>query len=190
MGVFGVVEGERSKEDWRREWHCFPSRRQARVKWSSESLTGFDCLIGLAWWVAGLMVMGIVDGCVLKGIAFEGRGFFFPKENFCRGVQAKCMSKRNSRGMLWLNPSLKPGSRRLSSASCQGSCGLRLDHGTARISPTAATFHTKLLHKAATLYCQGYKLGCLLRLDFVKQLGLCLCNVRFHPHRATLTRLI
>ena len=55
---------------------------------------------------------------------------------------------------------------------------MRLEHGNRENQPNGSDLFTpNSCTKAATLYCQGYKLGCLLRLDFVKQLGLCLCNV-------------
>ena len=44
------------------------------------------------------MVMGIVDGCVLRELLLRRRGFFFPKENFCKGMQAKLYEYEKFRG--------------------------------------------------------------------------------------------
>ena len=52
------------------------------------------------------MVMGMVDGCVLRELLLRDEVSFFRKRIFVE----EC--RRSSWGMLWLNPSLKPGSRR------------------------------------------------------------------------------
>ena len=56
------------------------------------------------------MVMGMVDGCVFRELLLRNEVSFFRKRIFIEECRRSCMSKRNLWGMLWLNPSLKPGS--------------------------------------------------------------------------------